>query len=38
VDNILKNLNGEYKNKIEDFIKNDKIEDLQKYLNSLIDS
>lgn len=38
VDNILKNLNGEHKNKIEDFIKNDKIEDLQKYLNSLIDS
>lgn len=38
VDSILKNLNGEYKNKIEDFIKNDKIEDLQKYLNSLIDS
>lgn len=38
VDNTLKNLNGEHKTKIEDFIKNNEIEDLQKYKNSLIDS
>lgn len=36
VDNLLKNLNGEHKTKIENFIKKDKIEDLQKYLNDLI--
>ena len=38
VENVLNNLNGDHKTKIEDFIKNNKIEDLQKYLNGLIDS